>query len=706
MEKGKLNIYKSKKGKLIAEIMFGKNKKITVSPNEYIPEELFNGKNVEFEREKGQVVDIVCEGKVIFSKARDRKERERRAVTADHIDAVTYPASAPYNFIPLNKVVVASEEIPDFDIYDKDRKTGWIDLEIETKTPVYIRDSLTGDEVEAGKESKDHSDFYSPGGKEKIPGSSLRGMTRHLLEIVSFGKFGPFDDKRLYHRGMADSSDSLKKTYSGNMMEDVGGAYGIKPVAGYFKKQGTGYVIAPASRTDNTTFYKVDESLLIGKSFYPQAMAVSFKDRNGKTRNRPNKDYNFFSKAVVFKKNSPRQHSHRNGKINFYYGKVSAIDQRENVVNTVGWNSGTLVCTGWMHGKHMHWVINEKDPNRNPLHIDEKLMQSYKDDVNKPEKADLLLQLNRNPNGVPCFYITDQQGNVCSFGHTGMFRLAYNLTIGDHLPDNLKDQSVVDFAEAVFGNEKTFSGRVFFEDAGLCGGQTDVLMQEKTPKILSSPKPTTFQHYLVQNSDNTRELKHYDEKDVTIRGNKVYWHKSGHVDKWEEADQTRINRFHKQYTKIKPVKPNTKFNGRIRFENLSQLELGALLFSMELPEECFHKIGMGKPLGLGSIKISPRLYISDRKKRYESLVFEWNSSIAESNTINDFKEAFEKYVLDKIGAPQLKTLWETDRLKELRIMLDYQKGVDLESEGKTRYMDIDRQEYRNRPILPKPSGLS
>ena len=117
-------------------------------------------------------------------------------------------------------------------------------------------------------------------------------------------------------------------------------------------------------------------------------------------------------------------------------------------------------------------------------------------------------------------------------------------------------------------------------------------MAEGFPKILSSPKPTTFQHYLTQSNDHIRDLNHYN-RPAAIRGNKLYWHKSGK--NWEETDQKEIDYHATQYTKIKPVRPGVQFKGRIRFENLSDIELGALLFVLDLPEGCSHKLGMGKP---------------------------------------------------------------------------------------------------------------
>jgi CRISPR-associated protein (TIGR03986 family) len=358
--------------------------------------------------------------------------------------------------------------------------------------------------------------------------------------------------------------------------------------------------------------------------------------------------------------------------------------------------------------KKKDWIIKFPQPDamKNPIPIPEDDINHYNGDVTRAEGVPNLIEQVNKDGEVPCFYVTwkDIAGNPrVSFGHTAMFRLAYEKTIGEHIPDNLKDKSIVDIAEAIFGNEKSFSGRVFFEDVFLGEGQTDVLMGESRPKILSSPKPTTFQHYLEQSSDDPKQLNHYNTN-APIRGNKYYWHKSGN--NWKETDLEAIQKHESQYMKINPVKPGTRFLGRIRFENLSKVELGALLFSLDLPEGCYHKIGMGKPLGLGSIKTTPKLYLSNRKERYTNLFSEWKDGLIESNRIGEIKVAFEKYVLGEIGESNRGTLWNTERLQELRIMLDYNVGIELESQGETRYMQITGQnEFKYRSILPKPSIL-
>jgi len=51
------------------------------------------------------------------------------------------------------------------------------------------------------------------------------------------------------------------------------------------------------------------------------------------------------------------------------------------------------------------------------------------------------------------------------------------------------------------------------------------------------------------------------------------------------------------------VKPKTRFSFDLDLINLSPVELGALLWLLTLPEGHFHRLGGGKPLGLGSVRL-------------------------------------------------------------------------------------------------------
>ncbi len=56
------------------------------------------------------------------------------------------------------------------------------------------------------------------------------------------------------------------------------------------------------------------------------------------------------------------------------------------------------------------------------------------------------------------------------------------------------------------------------------------------------------------------------------------------------------------------VKPEVEFQFEVNIVNLSEVELGALLWLLNLPKyqnatDLFHRLGGGKPLGFGSVKI-------------------------------------------------------------------------------------------------------
>ena len=85
---------------------------------------------------------------------------------------------------------------------------------------------------------------------------------------------------------------------------------------------------------------------------------------------------------------------------------------------------------------------------------------------------------------------------------------------------------------------------------------------------------------------------------------------------WDDPDGFCL-RGHKQYllrdlpgydvggnSTIAPLPEGTQFRGTIHFHNLTDDELGLLLWSIRLDEGCYHVIGMGKPYGYGRSRIS------------------------------------------------------------------------------------------------------
>ncbi len=397
-------------------------------------------------------------------------------------------ATAPYNFIPLNTSVVEMEAAPSFDVYHRNKYTGRIEIEIETKTPLYIRDTLTEEQIREKEELENRGkkyinpDFYSPGGKIMIPGSSIRGMVRTLVEIVGFGNFGFFEKDRKYHyRSFADKSLDLRDKYVERMLtDDPKKGYTQKVKAGYVVHEGGNFFIKPAKEMNGCLFFRVEEDLVIKKRVLTEPMNIKRSFEDGKAKYYGNNRYRMGFKRVRFTYEPPKKHSNHSRPL--YYANVIDICNMDQTIH--GSVEGALVHSGWMRGsrprgKHLHWVVGP------PLDIKKEFLpgviEDYKNDKNRHEEADLLFYFKENAKAeVPCFYI-EEDGRIVSFGHTGIFRLAYDRKLNDFLPQSIQYNTNIDLAESIFGNETSFAGRLFFEDSVLQGNQNEAIMEEEIP---------------------------------------------------------------------------------------------------------------------------------------------------------------------------------------------------------------------------------
>ncbi|WP_199333947.1 MULTISPECIES: TIGR03986 family CRISPR-associated RAMP protein [Nostocaceae] len=630
-------------------------------------------------------------------------------------------AIAPYNFVELPDKIVTSELEPngklrDNNRYYSDRHTGRIECTLTTSSPLYIRCGLTQEEFKDGKEAKNVPDFYyiDPITKKPVlPGSSLRGMLRNLIEIITFSKISQVSDfRRLFFRAVATlpKDDSLAQAYRQYIDSS-------KVKAGYLKRDGDTWKITPAKeiKVNNslTSFAWVKEEDLSSADFpelkrfddldyLPQYLPISYQRIKPKRR--------YIAEDVTIPKRYPL-------------------------------NQGTLVTSGNMKEtsdtdsesiRTYHCVVFAPNPNPNKTYIidseaKDHYLNALTDFQKKPPFDDKLGMLQE---GRPVFYCQPQQGNIVTlFGYSPYFRIPYSpngdgkaATVVDFIPEHLRDDSVIDIAEAIFGfvrrtqqpegKEQSRAGRISVSDATCETPLDQVFMNQGiiTPKILASPKPTTYQHYLVQpeetNADKSK-LKHYASQpteETVIRGHKLYWHKGSNPD----IQHPKPDKNEDTQTQIKPINPGVTFKFTIRFENLTNVELGALIWILDIAQNDNYRLslGMGKPLGMGAVKIASSLYLSKRKARYSKLFNNNNWEIAEDLDDNpDYQRVFENYILQELR--QTGKFQDIPRIQMLLKMLSWQSP----SASKTRYMEIEREqnpldgepnEYKNRRVLPTP----
>jgi len=659
-------------------------------------------------------------------------------------------AIAPYNFVELPEKVVEAEPLPDNDRYYKDRHTGQITCTLITESPIYTRCGLTKDEFKQGKETKDLPDFFyteldSKVRKPVIPGSSLRGMLRTIVEIVSFSKIERVSDQQLIYRAVGDTTSLGRKYRERLLRQENRNTYSFLMQAGYIIQQGSNWAIQPAKPViQEESFARIEQRDI----------------RNIPVRlERWNEIKNAYKIAVRFEQ--LQLYHHNQNRVRLCYAKATPIpgsNHRGSEYNSV------LVKTGSAPRKHLQFIFGLPDNNADLINIPDEMIQEYKEQLTDGQKQILGDKGALHPM-QPVFYIAEDN-NLVFFGHAMMFRLPYKDSISNFVPLALRQPNIklmttyfklllvnystnlkyalliymtpltpVDITEAIFGfvrdkkqeDNQARAGRVFISDA-ICekAASEDIwftgsLERTITPQILSTPKPTTFQHYLVQTDPEARkrELKHYANKpeaETVIRGHKLYWHKGRSpsvVLNDPEASES-------QTTQIKPIKAGVSFTFTIDFENLSDVELGAILWVLNIAqkEEYRLSIGMGKPLGMGAIKITYQIHLSDRKQRYKKLFQDNNWHIGEKSDAADTHhrcvKAFEKYVLNHISEAdqpntgKATTLEELPRIKMLLAMLSW-SGV---SSNEARYMEIerdhqprigtDKNEYKERPVLPTP----
>lgn len=726
-----------------------------------------------------------------------------------HIKKIDNPeriARAPYNFVELpEKIVEAELPLPEGDRYhpNKDvglpRHTGRIECTLTTESPLYIRSGLTpsdfsnfGDtpnEDLTPEQRKKKAEFFQHPSNllhPVLPGSSLRGMLRTLVEIISFGKIERVSDQqKFFFRAVAaENDDPLRDKYKdhiGNMAKNV--------QAGYleFDKKQHKWFVRPSQKIDEQLFIEVKEEdikdalpslILMNKANYiPQYIQISFE----------------VTAASINVSEKLNKYSSYKGWL------VTSGNMLENLLEKTTEQEREKLLQK-KEGRKYHYIVGEAERSATRLEISPDAIRNYRDALTNFQKGKEK-QFQNNPKnrfdekmgvleeGLPIFYCEPQNGQsvVTLFGQSPNFRIPYSpnndgkaASAVDFIPKDIGESDKIDLADAIFGfvrngkdkkeqiasegkkekREQSRAGRVFISDGYYVNNEEGIWLTKETitPHILASPKPTTFQHYLVQTTQEKPKLKHYasqPNEETVIRGHKLYWHK-GNVSKDKiQADATKaeIEEKRSQYTEIKPIKQGVSFEFTIQFENLSDVELGALLWILTLSSDEANKIkllnldgqekyrlslGMGKPLGMGSVVLKKsELVLNERHKneqnqRYTKLFDGDSWLIGDRPATKDeyilFLQQFEKHIITKIDEadlpedctdrPSLK-LKDVPRIQMLLAMLSW----NFPPANETRYMEIEREvskgyfgkevkpneknkdEYEDRLVLPTPLQL-
>lgn len=248
---------------------------------------------------------------------------------------------------------------------------------------------------------------------------------------------------------------------------------------------------------------------------------------------------------------------------------------------------------------------------------------------------------NHNSGIVPVFY--SQVGENIYLSPAMITKEVFESTISSLLRDNHNRHEPCSGDEGCFcpacrlfgmvgkGQDKNaVASRIRFTDTEVF--ENPKFDEPRVPEVLGIPRYSSTEFYLKRPDEKLgAELWNYDYyvkyrgtgmKATTeatpykaqLSGRKVYW--KG-IDKLEDAPNIKFVekkcREDRNYIKdnqlkmrqaIRALKAENKTTFRIYFENITGEELGGLLFCVNLSDEAIHRIGKGKPLGMGAVKTS------------------------------------------------------------------------------------------------------
>jgi CRISPR-associated protein (TIGR03986 family) len=597
----------------------------------------------------------------------EKKPCDPRRISAE-VGNAQRAGRAPYNFVPLTETKwKAVSRPPLHDAFAAGTHSGMIEIDLKAMTDFYLRGMWPIDQFISAKEDKPvQRDPFQVHGKLRLPGTSLRGLLRTLVEIMSGSPMDDFiNNSQLFFRTVASvdepqnmrSFEPQAKAYKDRLLTADRQNRQLKVRAGYIFGGQDGWYIKPASLDAQKKQY--------------------YRYRTSDT---------WMRRRVSFVVNGEEVHIHDQGR-----------------------EKGWLVCSGSIPGKKKQWVIREATPDSqsDKVTIQAYDVQAYKDGGISREIRKNGFEFNDRSQGVPCFYTdwSDHEGKLhISFGHTPYFRLPYISRPQDAIPgDNSRKDRKDDWdmARAIFGwvsrtgEKKAVRGRIAVEDGILISGPSEPLRKEIHRTVLGQPKPTTYQHYLVQPSDQLARIIHWDGAynndncSPIIRGHKLYWHRPG-----ARIPQPQEGKSDSVATYFRPAAKDAVFRARIRYDNLRLEELGALLAAIQLPKDCAHHLGMGKPLGLGSFEVTMHaLKPIDRLARYRSFMDGSGKVTSGAIEAQDLgSEALAHFASWYSGSKTtLDELWKTPRFQQLKALLTFSAQQHTEDWwNMTRYLEFGR----------------
>lgn len=532
----------------------------------------------------------------------------------------------PYHFVSLEKNCTGKKAYKE----QKGTLTGWINCCMETLSPVFIPNTSSASEVDGNKHSdvfekrifKDKEnktvvinsyDFFSYTDLSKlkgdelkeyrepiIPGSEIRGMIRSAFEAVTNSCLSTIDNEQPLFKRVQTPAKAGRLTFDKEKKE------------WNLHECNRKHIHKDLLNTGNNSPYKEGERVDINYNNFKVIRISKTKVNNYKNTFLHIGEYNENKncESVFMLKKDKEPHKISRNEMPFILNNL--------VQNILIYRAKENKTDEHNQYRHFDRVFG------NLKSIDNLVSQFERGDIDYGTFNNILMKDYKSVfnylNGALVYFAKhDNKYYLCpaAIGREVFYNKLTNL-IGDYVPCNQINKLCP--ACALFGiaGKESAASRVRF---------TDALVSDKLNKIeayydevrilkeLAGPKLSATEFYLKKNIDNA-DLWNYDyaiksKNGISgyipeIRGRKFYWHHANpdpYIAKDKENNSDYVT---ERNAAVRPLKKNVSFQFKVYFNDITESELKRLLWVLTIGDkkENAHKIGMGKPIGLGSVKVN------------------------------------------------------------------------------------------------------
>ena len=538
----------------------------------------------------------------------------------------------PYNFVSLkyeNNVVDKRKRV-------LGKNTGKLVCKLINKTPLFIMGETN--------QNRNHTEekFYREEGVTTIPASSLKGAVRNIIDVLTDSVIRNVEDEKLEQRMGAGKFESV---------------FGIIESLPENGKKG---IIVEAEKIKVKTKDKIE----VGNKKFKfedrgQEFSRKYSYKDGLIERVKLKDsiYNLKETEIKIKPGVTIVEKLINNSKEY----KNYLTGNENGVQGVLWFSSPIY--GKIHekllipkknGRKFEFSKEEYEDFKYIIKQRAERIKNGKDINSSTFYYDKNLEI-----GDPVLFEVKDGKMAEHLAFSEIPRLRYQFSPFDLVPEEFRPGDSLEnlsFSERLFGTtgdttkkdeEKkdelvALSGRVFFEDAKNYKPEMIDNGNPVTLKAFGEPHPTLTTFYL----DNIE--KNYNEnKGVSIRGRKFYWHHKEKIGKpFSEyrksvempKDKNGQNKF-AYNSSLELMDINNEFEFNVNFENLTDEELGVLIYAIELEDGLLHKVGKGKAFGFGSCKIEIKEFLLENKDKYKDFLIEpFEKESKKEDYINKAKE--------------------------------------------------------------------